>query len=653
MNRETTAKQSLTSERFSAYLLGWVNALCSATGYVYGEYWWSLGDKKFTIGEGHVGTSDMEGLYHMAKGLETHASDLFHQVLESGHIVDFQTLEGQAKESILRCKEAVSMGMGSLALLPIGNFGQYGTIICLYGPKFEDSANARQLLEEAFKPLLDDRRIPENKTAQEALFSSRERFKGAFDNNATGMALVSPEGAWMMVNDQLCSIIGYSREELMAMTLEDITHPDEEAIDHALVDEIVQGIRDAYQQEKRYVHKDGSVLWVQLNVSAIRRESDEVQFFVAQVQNITESKKQKAELDRQSALQRSILNSATQGIMAFKSVRDAQGEIIDFEWTLANAVGREAVKMKEDELLGKRLLTVMPGNKKEGLFDIYKQVVESGVTADFVHLYDHENVARSYFRTVAVKLHDGFTVSFEDITIEKSAQEKQDALVKQLTNKNSQLREFSQIVSHNIRNPISNLNILLELLANSEHEEEKAEIIEQLGLVSKSLNTLLEDLLETIQVFEDSNLKMESNDLRSVILKTMELLKLDIDETGSRIKMDLNWKSLDYPRIYIESILYNLMSNAIKYRSPDRQPVIDIKSHLEGGRKVLTLRDNGLGIDLTRYGKRMFGLQNRFHNGIEGKGIGLFMTKAQIESLGGTISVTSIPDKWTEFKITF
>jgi len=106
-------------------------------------------------------------------------------------------------------------------------------------------------------------------------------------------------------------------------------------------------------------------------------------------------------------------------------------------------------------------------------------------------------------------------------------------------------------------------------------------------------------------------------------------------------------------KAYMHSIFSNLISNSIKYRKPDEEPYIEINSRKEEGKIILTFKDNGLGIDLTTKSDKIFGLYNRFHSHVEGKGMGLFMVKTQVEALGGIITATSELNKGLEFTIVF
>src|SRR5690606_10013218 len=110
---------------------------------------------------------------------------------------------------------------------------------------------------------------------------------------------------------------------------------------------------------------------------------------------------------------------------------------------------------------------------------------------------------------------------------------------------------------------------------------------------------------------------------------------------------------VEYPKTYLESIFHNLISNAIKYRSMERRLTIHVETEKINNRIVLKVSDNGMGIDLEKYGKLVFGLRKTFHRGSNSKGVGLFMTKTQIETLGGEIRVESDVDKGSTFIVTF
>lgn len=217
---------------------------------------------------------------------------------------------------------------------------------------------------------------------------------------------------------------------------------------------------------------------------------------------------------------------------------------------------------------------------------------------------------------------------------------------------NKRLMNFAHIVSHNLRNHAGNIKMLLSLYDTEESKEEKEELLEHLRLASNQLNESISDLNEIIdQQYKTSNDRKVIN-LADYIDKIKEILTTDI--LGQNVVFEENVPEdldLEYNPAYLESIILNLLSNAIKYRHPDRHPVIKIKAKKNGDQVYFEVSDNGLGIDLDKHGEKLFGMYNTFHNNKNSKGIGLFITKNQIESMGGSIEVESEPDKGTTFKI--
>jgi len=145
--------------------------------------------------------------------------------------------------------------------------------------------------------------------------SSDSLFQSAFEFAAIGMALVSLEGKWLRVNRSICKITGYSEAELLARTFQDITHPDDLEADLENVRKMLAGEIDTYQMEKRYFHKNGSIVWILLSVSLVRTKSGEPLFFIGQIQDITRQKKSEEELAKAAAeiqrLQKRLLKICT------------------------------------------------------------------------------------------------------------------------------------------------------------------------------------------------------------------------------------------------------------------------------------------------------------------------------------------------------
>ncbi len=236
----------------------------------------------------------------------------------------------------------------------------------------------------------------------------------------------------------------------------------------------------------------------------------------------------------------------------------------------------------------------------------------------------------------------------------KEAKDNLEALSEELTDRNVQLANFAHITSHNLRSPVSNLDSLLALYKSAEGADEKKEIFDLFEPVVKHLSGTLQTLIETLKIRNKGKKDLEEVKFTDVFNKTKEIVIAQIMDSRAQISADFSEvNAINYDRSYLESIFLNLLTNAIKYKSPDKHPVIKVMTQTINERVVLTFEDNGLGMDLSRYGKKLFGLHNTFHNNSDSKGVGLYLTKNHIEAMGGSISVVSKVGKGSKFVIIF
>ena len=257
--------------------------------------------------------------------------------------------------------------------------------------------------------------------------------------------------------------------------------------------------------------------------------------------------------------------------------------------------------------------------------------------------------------------HYAFVGFVRDITDRKKAEDKLlqakeelELLTEELSHHNQRLLNFAHITSHNLRSPVGNLSSLLKFYKDSNDEEDKKLLLSKFETVINHLTDTLNSLVGSLKTKQDIRRERDRLSFEEVFDKTKEILAGQILESKASISKDFSKApEVDFPRHYLESILLNLFSNAIKYRSKERTPKIHFESDRVNGSIVLWVTDNGLGIDMQQHGHKLFGLNKTFHNHAEAKGFGLFITKTQVEAMGGTISAESEVNKGTTFTITF
>ncbi len=228
-------------------------------------------------------------------------------------------------------------------------------------------------------------------------------------------------------------------------------------------------------------------------------------------------------------------------------------------------------------------------------------------------------------------------------------------ITNELRKTNSELEKFAYITSHNLRAPVVNLMSLTEMQSEEVLTSElNEEITHKIHYCVKQLDSTLSDLIEIVASKSGNHVHKESLDLESELHLIIRSIEKQVTESGAQIDSNFSEiRTIYFPKRFLHSIFLNLLTNAIKYRSDKRKLVISLKTRVKKDYTVLYFSDNGLGMNMNKFGNKIFGLYQRFHSKIDGKGLGLYIIKSQIESLDGKIEVDSMPDVGTTFMISF
>lgn len=241
----------------------------------------------------------------------------------------------------------------------------------------------------------------------------------------------------------------------------------------------------------------------------------------------------------------------------------------------------------------------------------------------------------------------------QDVTNEKLAEKKLQEFANITGEQNNSLTNFAHMVSHDLRSHSTNLSVLTTLLLDEQDENEKKQILSMLQKATESLNSTVYNLNEVVQ----SNNAEISDKLQSVnLLDAICTVQNNISTLFKDKKAicEINVSSVHHVNAvpaYLDSIILNLFTNSLKYAAPSRSPIIKISSKDMHDKLEITFEDNGKGIDLTKYGKTIFGMNKTFHRNKDARGVGLYITKNQIEAMGGSISVSSTINVGTTFNI--
>ena len=377
------------------------------------------------------------------------------------------------------------------------------------------------------------------------------------------------------------------------------------------------------------------------------------------VHDVTEMKEAEEALRISESTLKSTFDNTSEGFFLI----DINGNI-----RLFNNKAKEFVLLNSPEKvsIGKSIFDFIHTFRKENFKTILAKVL-SGETIRYEHCLERENDEAIWFNFTInpvynkVKI-EGVCITISDISQHKLSEMHLKKLNKNLENytkeliiSNKDLEQFSYIVSHNLRAPVANIIGLTNELNNDVHNNETKKILKTELLSSvKRLDNVIIDLNSILKVKKEVSENKEIVNLSELIGIIKSSIKNLIQKESVQIKTNFIYgNEFNTLKSYLHSIFYNLISNSIKYRQPSLPPVIEISSRRYDSKLVIIFEDNGTGIDMEKNGGQVFGLYKRFHPNIEGKGMGLFMVKTQVEMLGGKITIQSEINKGTEFKIEF
>lgn len=464
---------------------------------------------------------------------------------------------------------------------------------------------------------------------------------------------VEPDGtvSFPFISEGIEDILELQPEELenSMKPLINRVHPDD--VREVLLS-IQKSVRDQteWNCEYRVVLPKKGVRWVRGKATPVLQEDGSV-LSSGFLSDITESKHIQEMNERLREQFQAVLNAAPNLIF----LKGPDGRFI-----FANKATCEFFGLETDEIEGLKDEDLgIPEEEAEFYREEDQRVLKTGEPLFIPETKAVDKLGNTvYNQTIKVPIsltasnEKGVLTIVTDVTQRKKAELELQETLDLVGDQNKRLQNFAHIVSHNLRNHAGNISMLLSLFDVEESEEEKEELLDFLKQASSQLNESIEDLNEII----DQQYKTQ-NDLKKlkpaeVIRKVKQILTSEILSHNVAFEEDIDEElEIEYNPAYLESIILNLLSNAIKYRKPGLRPKVTIKLYCEEGHTYFEVSDNGLGIDLEKHGEQLFGMYKTFHGNENSKGIGLFITKNQIESLGGSIDVKSTPGKGTTFKI--
>jgi PAS domain S-box-containing protein len=486
--------------------------------------------------------------------------------------------------------------------------------------------------------------ITDRKEVEEELRQSEERFRTAFDHAAIGMSLVHLDGRFFRVNAALCDLTGYSEQELLTTTFQEITHPDDLEADLAHVARLLAGATRAFQMEKRYLRKDGQVIWIRLNSALVRNSQGAPLHFIGQLEDITERKRAEEKVRKSEARFRSLISNATDII----TILDAEG-IIHYE----SPPIKRILGYHREELLGRNAFELVhPDDRAETWLAFEHALANPSFVPTVEFRFLHSDGSWRWLEATGTNLLTdpnvgGFVVNSRDITERKRANEELRVALEAAQAANQAKGLFLDMMSHELRTPLQAVLGYSEFLLEGSERSLTAEQREDIGYIRQAggrMIALINQMLDLSRM-EAGRLELaaEPVDLVQVIEQVRQDVAPQSAAKGLALRIDLA-SSLPFvigDAERLRQVLLNLVGNAVKFTDEGCVCVTAVPT--AGGVDVI-VSDTGIGIPADAVPfifdefRQVDGGLTRRHGGA---GLGLAIARKLTEQMGGSINVSS------------
>ncbi len=493
---------------------------------------------------------------------------------------------------------------------------------------------------------------------ENALRESEERFRLIFDQSPIGDTIIDLDYHPLRVNNAFSNMLGYSKEELLSMEFMEYTHPEDLEDNLQQLQLLREGEIDYFEMEKRYIRKDGGIVWGHLYVSIVKNSSDEPLYILTKIEDITQRRQMQSAIQTSEEKYRTLYETMTQGVIhqdstgRVISINPAAEEIMGLNFSFMNGetFNYHSKAIHEDG-------SDFPAENHPSMIALKTgKVVRNVVMGVFntqKEKYNWINInATPLFKPGDNKPFQVY-ITFEDITETIKAHKLLNDTLDELKRSNTELEQFAYVASHDLQEPLRMVSSFTQLLERKYKDSLDAEGLEFINFAvdgSKRMQLLINDLLAYSRVHTKGE-KFEDVQLDEVFEDVLFNMEIPIEENNAIItKESLPIINADYSQMV--QVFQNLISNAIKYRSQEA-PQIHVSSQKQDYEWQFSVKDNGIGINPDYY-EQVFQIFRRLHTQDEydGTGIGLAITKRIIERHDGNIWLESEPGQGSTFHFT-
>jgi PAS domain S-box-containing protein len=485
----------------------------------------------------------------------------------------------------------------------------------------------------------------------EALRESEERFRRTFELAGSGLAHIGLDRRFMRVNPRLCEILGYPEAELLKLRGKDISHPEDADVINHERPRLYAGEIDEVRLEKRYIRKDGSVVWVHFAMVVERDPQGRPKYEIAVYDDITARREAEEALRQSEERFRRTFELAGSGLAQVG---------LDGRFLRVNPRVCEIFGYSEAELCALRVKDISHPEDRDAADGPRARVIAGDIDEARLEKRYIRKDGRVVWVALAIAMERDpqgrplYAISvLDDVTERKQAEIALRAAHEELKRSNSELEQFAYVASHDLQEPLRMVSSYTQLLGRryaGKLDADAAEFMRYIVDGAARMKQLIEDLL-TYSRAGSRTKQFGPAELDAALRRALANLKVAIEEAGASLTHD-PLPSVHADEVQLAQVFQNLIGNALKFRS-QAAPRIHIGVSDQGTHFEIAVRDNGIGIE-AQYFERIFMLFQRLHNRDDypGTGIGLAIVKKVVERHGGRIRVESKPGEGSAFIFT-
>ncbi len=511
--------------------------------------------------------------------------------------------------------------------------------------------------------------ITQEKKLKDELESSEKKFKDIFNFSSVGIGIVNYDGYWLDANRRLCHILGYSVEELKTITFIDLTHPDDIKENLSNKQKLISNEIPFFEMEKRYIHKNGKIIWVNLSVSPITDENKKITQFVTQIIDITERKRIEEEnriLIEENNRNRNIqLNEAKNlyRLLADNTIDIVGLHDLEMKFQYVSPSIKGITGFTPEEIIGKTPMELAHPDDIKGMADDLQKFMTGNLSHPIQYRYLNAKGQYIWLETIAkLVLKDGepyqIQTSTRDVTQRKSAELAIERTLKRQQELNELRTNLVSTISHEFRTPMTTIRTsaeLIEMYIEGQSVGHNDHLRRQIKRIIDEIDRIVELMNAVLTISKDDSGKTKfiptKFDLKELCQNVIET---SFSQNKDYRKVEMQFEGNDFliyaDKNLVQYSLFNILNNAFKYSEGTRDVQLKIKEN-EATIEIDVI-DFGIGIpaeDQPKLFNTFFRASNT--DGIQGTGLGLYIVKTFIEKNSGNIHLESKLGKGTKITI--